>query len=84
MLFKEIYPHLKGHKPEVVHVSCLGRVCSVSLARRHHPDGEIWCVGMIGARPALHRPSCRTRENVCIAKTGNVGSTVLVDQDICL
>ena len=59
----------------------------VGLVRQPPRPRHFWCTASgksIGADPILPHPSRRVGENGRVSKAGDPGSTVFVDQDICL
>jgi len=74
--------YLKSHNPEGVHVAGLGEVWAASHSRPY-----IWPAAArksLGARPTLCRPSCGVGKNLRIAKAGDAGSPVPINQDVRL
>ena len=79
--------YLPGHNPEPVHIAGLGGVHGINHIRRRAWPIQFWRVAtgkLAGVSPILCCADSRVGENICIAKAGDPGSAVFVDEDVCL
>ena len=86
-LVQQSRPYLQGHDPEGVRIAGHGGAGRVSRVRRRLWPRHFWCAvtgKSISAGPTLPCPSRGVGENGRVPETSDLGSAILVDQDICL